>query len=40
MLERNEFWEVLTKCIGHLPEPMCNVFVIRDMDVLEAAIEQ
>ncbi len=36
VLERKEFRDVLATCIGHLPGPMRNVFVLREMEELEA----
>jgi RNA polymerase sigma-70 factor (ECF subfamily) len=35
-LERKQFWEVLSRCLGKLPPKMAQVFTLRELDEVES----
>lgn len=36
VLERKQFWEALSRCVGKLPPRMAQVFTLRDVDEVES----
>jgi RNA polymerase sigma-70 factor (ECF subfamily) len=36
LLERKEFWQALSVCLGRLPEPVAQAFLMREVEGIEA----